>query len=159
MSESQVMQLEETGEPSTQLQKLNERHKTAAALVAQGVPRATVAQAVQYAPEYITWLQRQPVFIAYVREMNAAAAVQLEAMFAKSVTIIAEGMDQGGEVALKAAKMQLEATGRLGRERSVREGGDPGVDRLGQLANRLIDLLQDKRRRTFNEEGIEISQA
>lgn len=132
-----------------QLQKLSERHKTAAALLAQGVARQTVAQAVQYTPEYVTWLQRQPLFIQYVKEMNQAAAVQLEAMFARSVEVISEGMNSGGEVGLKAARMQLEATGRIGRERSVREGGDPSADRLSVLAERLIGLLDKQRGRTF----------
>lgn len=142
--------------PGTQLQKLSERHKLVAALVAQGIPRQTIAAAAQYTPEYVTMLQRQPLFIAYVREMNQAAAVQLEAMFSQSVQVIAETMSNGGTRALDAARMQLEATGRLGRERQQREGGDPTADRLTTLAERLVGLLETQQRRSHEKVVAEV---
>lgn len=134
------------------LQKLSERHKQAAALLAQGVPRSLIAEAVQYTPEYITWLGRQPLFIQYIKEMSEVSSVQLEAMFGRSVEIIGEGMQSGGELGLKAAKLQLEATGRVGRY-MVRAPEAEAGDRLEVLAERLVGLMKQRQRRTLDGEA------
>lgn len=128
-----------------QLQKLSERHKQVAALLAQGVPRQVIAEIVQYTPEYITWLQRQELFAEYVKEMTAAASVRLEALFDKSVEVIAENLNAGGEIGLKAARLQLEATGRVGREKAPAGPSETSEERLEALAQRLVRLLHAKR--------------
>src|SRR6266850_8512765 len=153
---AEVTQLpaEAENEAAVVLQKLSERHKTAAALLAQGIQRQVIAAAVNYTPEYITWLQRQPLFITYVREMSAAAATRLEAMFDQSVDVIAETMQHGTEDGkLKAVKMQLEATGRVGRD-AERDRPQSG-DRLDMLAERLVTLLQTQRKRVYDGEVTE----
>lgn len=138
--------------PSWQLRKLSEKHKLAAALLAQGLGRASVASACDFTPEYITMLQRQPLFIQYVQDMTAAAAVRLEALFDQSVEIIADTLSNGGaEEKLKAARLQLEATGRIGKnaERGKSDGDD---DSLEHLAERLVSLLDHNRKRVINGE-------
>ena len=145
----------ETG--PVELKKLSPKHMQVAALLAQGVDRRTIAAACDYTPEYVTWLQRQPLFMGYVKEMSAAVAVRLEAMFAKSVDVINNAMDMGStDEQLKAAKLQMEATGRIGRYQTpAREDG--GGDRLEHLADRLLDLL--KRQRSAVYEQDEVSEA
>lgn len=137
-----------------ELKKLSPKHQQVAALLAQGVDRRTIAAACDYTPEYVTWLQRQPLFMAYVKEMNVAVAVRLEALFTKSVDVINETMENGGEEArLKAAKLQLEATGRVGRFQTVPpEGG--GTDRLEQLSERLLDLLKRQRSAVYDQDEV-----
>lgn len=130
-----------------ELKKLSPVHKQVAALVAQGVDRRTIAAACDYTPEYVTWLQGQPLFREYIKHMNEAVSTRLEAMFDQSVTVISEAMVHGNtDEKLKGAKLQLEATGRVGRYQTT----PPVVgahDRLEQLSERLLKLL-DKQRST-----------
>lgn len=131
----------ELDSPKIELKKLSQKHRDVATLVAQGVGRGDIAQIVGYTPEYVTWLQGQPLFIEYIRTMNAAVATQLEAMFQKTVDVIQDTMNTGSEDGrLKAAKLQLEATGRVGRYQVQAPSGD-GKDRLEQLSGRLLELL------------------
>jgi hypothetical protein len=138
-----------------ELKKLSPVHKQVAALVAQGVDRRTIAAACDYVPEYITWLQGQPLFIEYIKTMNRAVATQLEALFGKAVGVIDYAMTEGNvDERLKGAKLQLEATGRIGRFATILpESG--GQDRLEQLAGRLVELLKTQRRVVYEDEGIQ----
>jgi len=130
----------ETSQRKVQLKELSPKHKMVAALLAQGLDRVVVAQSTDLTPEYITWLGGDTLFKGYVKEMSALAGVHLEALFSKSVDIIAEQMLQGsGEDKLKAARLQMEATGRLGKN-PRQEEDESGSDRLEQLAQRLVAL-------------------
>lgn len=144
--------VESPSEPTPQpwrMKELSEKHKTVAALLAQGLGRQEVAAAAGFTPEYISMLQNQPLFADYVREMTAAAATQLEALFCKSTDVIAEAMVAGNiDERLKAAKLQMEATGRIGRN-AEQERPQQG-DRLDVLADRLLALLQTQRKRVFD---------
>lgn len=131
--------------PSIELKKLSPKHMQVAALVAQGVDRATIAAACDYVPEYITWLQGQPLFIEYIKTMNKAVATRLEAMFAKSVDVISDAMVMGNvDEKLKGARLQMEATGRIGRYQMPAKG-EGGDEVLESLAGRLLALLTRQR--------------
>jgi hypothetical protein len=149
---TQVMEV--TNEP-WELKKLSPSHKTAAALLAQGVDRRTIAEVTDFTPEYITMLGRQPLFREYIRDMNKFTEARLDALFEKSVDVIHENMMAGGELGLKAAKLQLEATGRVGRFQTTtpQQGGE---DRLETLAERLVELLHHQRRRIYDAEVVEV---
>lgn len=150
MSDLMVMSPLETLEHEEwQLKKLNPNHKQAAALLAQGVDRGTIAAVCDFTPEYVTFLGRQPLFKSYVQEMSQYTQQRLEALFEKSVDVISDNLKTGGELGLKAAKLQLEATGRVGRFQ-VTPGEGPGGDKLELLAERLVGLLHNQRRRTFD---------
>ena len=141
-----------------QLQKLSPRHKQVAALVAQGVRRELIAAACDFTPEYVTFLQRQPLFIDYLKEMSAAASVRLEAMFEQSVNIVAEAMTDGTmEERLKGARLQMEATGRVGKMQGTDRPPPGSEDRLEQLAQRLVGLLQGQRNRVIEGTATEVS--
>lgn len=141
------------------LQKLSVRHKQAMALLAQGVDRVSIASLVDYSPEYITWLTRQPLCQDYLRQMNEHVQVRLDALFDKSVEVIAQAMDNGTvDERLKAARLQMEATHRLGKG----AGTDSPVgddDRLEQLAQRLVGLLRTKRQEVTYEDTVEVQDA
>ena len=140
------------------LQKLSVRHKQAMALLAQGVDRASIAQVCNYTPEYITWLTRQPTCRTYLREMSEHVGIRLDAMFDKSVDVIAEALQSGNtEERLKAARLQMEATKRLGRGAGQDDGAGGEDDRLEVLAGRLVKLLQRSRQEvTLDGEATEV---
>lgn len=132
--------------PTIELKKLSPKHMQVAALVAQGVDRRTIAEACGYTPEYITWLQGQPLFFEYIKTMNKAVAARLEALFTKSVDVIEQAMEHGNvDESLKGAKLQLEATGRIGRYQTQTPVAG-GEDRLLALSERLVELLRSQRR-------------
>mgnify|MGYP003394010175 FL=1 len=145
--------------PGYELKKLSPRHRDVASLLAQGVQRQVIAAAVNVTPEYVTWLSRQPLMIQYVKEMSVAVGLRLEAMFSQSVEVIADTMQNGTEDGrLKAAKLQLEATGRVGRFQVEPHGGSGGGDRLEQLAERLVGFLHAKRSKTYEGETVQDAQ-
>ena len=130
---------EDAPPPGIILKKIGARHKEAMALIAQGVDRRTVAKICNWTPEYITWLQQQPLCKEYLVEMNEVVGFRLEALFDKSVDVIAEAMVNGSQdERLKAARLQMEATKRLGKHEQQPE--TPDSDRLERLAERLIAL-------------------
>ena len=95
--------------------------------------------------------------IQYVKEMSVAVGLRLEAMFSQSVEVIADTMQNGTEDGrLKAAKLQLEATGRVGRFQVEPHGGSCGGDRLEQLAERLVGFLHKRRAETIDGEVINV---
>ena len=136
-----------------QLQKLSPKHKEALSLLAQGTPRPVIEQITGVGAEYLTWLLRQPVCKEYLQGLTEYADARLAALYDKSVDVIAEGMAVGNtDEKLKAAKLQLEAIGKVGRQRDP-VGTAPSPDRLRQLAERLVSLLQTTRNRTLEGEA------
>ena len=137
------------GGRKVQLQELSPKHKGVAALLAQGASRDIAAAAFDYTPEYVTWLGGDPLFVAYVREMSKLVDTRLELLYEKSVDVIADQLNTGsGEDKLKAARLQLEATQRIGRDRKGPDL-DPSTDHLEALSQRLIKLLHQQKERTY----------
>lgn len=126
------------------LQKLSPKHKQVLALAAQGVDRTTIAEACDFTPEYITWLVRQEVCRQYLAEMDAVVDFQLRAMTSQSVNAIQDVLRDGSsEDRLKAARLQLESVGRIGKNSGGRKPAeDPADIRLTQLAERLLGLRE-----------------
>lgn len=144
-----------------QLTKLKPMHKQVASLTAQGLKNKEVASIVGITPEYVSMLLRQPLVKEYVAQMCEVVGVRLEALFEKSVDVIAETLENGSEKGrLQAARLQLEATKRIGRP-DPNAGLDRGQgDRLAALAERLLALQSNVRQgKTFNENGQEITDA
>lgn len=152
------MDLSSPGETTVQLQKLSQRHKQVLALLAQGIDRQTIASVVEYEPEYITWLARQPVCQTYLKEMMGYNDARLVALTERSVDVISDVMRDGSnDDKLKAAKLQLTAIGRVGRAQD--SGGPiPSDDRLEKLAERLVALQSNIRARILNEsDGVRVT--
>jgi len=103
-----------TPRPRILLKKLSLRHRKAISLVLQGVSRAEAGEACGFVPEYITFLLQQPVAREYITHINRAVGTQLDALYGKSVEAIATGLTASDpDVKLRAAKLQLQTTGRL----------------------------------------------
>ena len=129
-----------------------------AALLAQGLNRVEVASAAEISPEYVTWLGGDPLFRGYVKEMAKLADVQLEALFPASVDAIADQLRFGsGEEKLKAARLTMEATGRVGKgSRRFEEDEEPS--KLEELAKRLINLQRGQRGQVLEGESTVVSE-
>lgn len=128
--------------PKWEMKELKPWHKNLASMVAQGIDRQTIAYAMDCTPEYVSMLARQPKMIAYMQELADFANFQLEAQFAKSVAAIGDVLENGGhKEKMQAARLQLEATKRIGSKAGGEVQKEDTVDRLNRLANRLTSLL------------------
>ncbi len=140
------VELDDVENPKWELKKLSPKHKDICSLIAQGIGRQQIASLCQITPEYVTMLAKQPLCIAFIRDLNEFAGVQMEAMFVKSVAVIADVMDNGNaQDKLKAARLQMEATGRVGSKGMQGGGGDGMEERLAALAGRLVGLLEQSK--------------
>ena len=125
--------------------------------MAQGLGRSEIAAIVGYEPEYVSWLVRQEVCQGYLAEMNAVVEFRLQAMTGESVDTIHDVMRNGtSDDRLKAAKLQLEATGRIGAGPQARQDSGGSQERLEQLADRLVALLQRGKSRADNSAAIDV---
>ena len=142
-----------------QLQKLTERHKSVCALLAQGLPRGVVATMCGITSTYIGMLLKQPLCMAYIKELSTIAGVQLESLFPKTVEVISDVLTTGNATEkLKAVRLHGELTKRLGSG-GLPPQDNPSADRLDRLADRLTTLLaQGKQRSAENAEAIEEAQ-
>lgn len=96
------------------LKKLSQKHKHIVALHLQSVSRMDIGAICGCTPEYVSMLLRQPLVQAYLKETEAYMDERLRALQGKSIDAIESGLDSGdGELQLKAARLQLEATGKL----------------------------------------------
>lgn len=155
----QASDSELAGEPKAawELKELKPVHKNVAALFAQGMKNVDIAKMCDITPEYVHMLLKQPLVRAYVTEMCEVVGVRMDALFAKSVDVIAETLENGSEAGkLKAARLQLEATKKIGAGSQL-SVVIPNVDRLEKLAERLIGLQTGVRvGHTFNPDGSEV---
>lgn len=100
-----------------QLKNLSPKHKQVAALLAQGLGRGKISELVKITPEYVTMLSKQPLFMAYVKEMTQFTDVRLQALFEKGVDVVADLMITGTEdTKLRAAQTVLKAVGKDGTQ-------------------------------------------
>lgn len=143
-----------------ELKELKQKHKDVAVLFAQGMKNVDIAKMCDITPEYVHMLLKQPLVRAYIQEMCEIVGVRMDALFAKSVDVIADTLQNGSEAGkLKAARLQLEATKKIGAGSQL-SVVMPNVDRLEKLAERLIGLQQVARvGRTFNQDGLEVTDA
>jgi hypothetical protein len=129
-----------------ELKKLKPNHKQLAALLAQGYKNVEAAAIVGVTPQYITMLMGQKLFFQECQRLASVAGVRLEALTEQSVEVIADTMKNGSEKGkLAAARLQLEATKRIGRPDPMRGGAEVDPDRLLTLSTRLVELLQTQR--------------
>lgn len=153
--------LEPESSAKWELKILKPRHKRIASLIGQGLKYVEIASIMKVTPEYVSMLSRQPLMKGFIAEMSEAAGIRLEALTGKTVEVISEILDTGGNAdKLKAVRLQMEATNRIGNKGvSAGVGGD-AADRLERLAHRLIGLQSQARKGgTFNERGEEVQDA
>ncbi len=147
-------------QPGWTLKTLKPKHKQVCQLLVQGIKRETIAAIVGVTPEYVTMLAKQPLVLGYMKDQCSAAEMQLDAMFSSSVTAIGEVLVAGNATEkLKAARLQMEATKRIGSgSGQIAPERESTSDRLLRLQERLLGLLEKSNRpgdnaRVINEEG------
>jgi hypothetical protein len=129
-----------------QLKELKPKHRNILSLVAQGVGRGDIAQICDITPEYVSMLCRMPICKQYIAGLNEVVEVQLEGMFGKSVAAISDALDNGSTAdKLKGARLQLEATKRIGRPADIAPQSSSTEERLLRLSERLTSLIVDRR--------------
>lgn len=136
----EVVEQESSGD-RWELKKLKPIHQQICSLLGQGFKNVDVAKMTGVTKEYITVLLRQPLIRAEVARMADIAGVRLEAMFEKSVDVIADAMDNGNHSEkLKAARLHGELTKRIGRGDGGMGEAPDTMRRLELLAERLTAL-------------------
>lgn len=96
------------------LKKLTEKHKTIVALHAQGVGRYDIGKVAGCTPEYVSMIVAQPLAKEYLAHLQQYLDSRMMAMYSKSVDAISRGLDSDDEeIQLKAARLQMEAAGKL----------------------------------------------
>lgn len=124
-----------------EMKKLLPWHKQLCSMLAQGIDRQTIAQVFQKTPEYISMLSGQTLIQEEVSAMKKFAEFQLEAQFVRSVSVIGEVLENGSpKEKIQAARLQLEATRRIGPRMAEEEKLIDTNARLTRLAERLLYL-------------------
>ena len=146
LEEVEVEEIEGNGK---NLKTLKPWHKQMCSMIAQGIPRATIANVFKKTPEYISMLAAQPLIQTYIQQDCTYAGLQLEAQFVQSVTAISDTLENGNhKEKMQAARLQLEATKRIG-PRSTPQATEVNFDdRLMQLSERLVGLLESQKMAT-----------
>lgn len=127
-----------------QMKAIKPWHKQVCALIAQGVPRNTIATIVDCTPEYISMLARQPLIKAYIQDMNSVVDIQLAMQYTKVVAAIDDTLENGNsKEKMQAARLHSELTGRIGSRGGPDEQLVDTNARLTKLAERLL-FLQGK---------------
>jgi len=128
-----------TTKPTWELKKLSQKHKTIVALHAQGVDRFDIGQVADCTPEYVSMIVKQPLAKAYLAELEEYMDSRLKSLYGKTVDVISNGLDSGNEdVALKAARLQLESTGKLKGEKKEAQSAEDVVAAILSRATVII---------------------
>lgn len=140
--------------PQWELKKLKPVHLAICSLVAQGNKYVDVAKMTGVTKEYISMLMRQQIIKDEVVRKAELVGTRLELLFEKSVDTIADAMENGNhKEKLQAARLQLEATKRIGRPDPFAISANVPTDRLDNLAKRLEGLLDKTKGGLYDEAG------
>src|SRR5574340_1414168 len=132
---------EHEGESGWVMKSLKPKHKQICSLLAQGIDRQTIANVAGVTPEYISMLAGQKLMQDHIKDLAKVADLQLEAMFTKSVEVIGETLANGNhKEKMQAARLQMEATRRIGSRSIEPEKLIDTNARLTKLAERLLYL-------------------
>jgi len=127
-----TIHIEDTG---WQLKRLKEKHKNIIALHAQCMKREDIAAVVGCTPEYVSMIMQQPLAKAYMREVEKYMDSRLEALYGHSIDTIEKGLaGNATDTQLKAARLQLEATGKLKKSTTEAQTAEDVVAALMKAA-------------------------
>lgn len=140
--------------PQWELQKLKPKHLQICALLAQGFKNVEVAGMVGVTKEYVSMLLRQPLIKQEIARRGEVISARFELMTELTADAMVDTLKNGSHGdKMKAARLQLEVTKRIGRPDPYATGVTPSEDRLAQLANRLEGLLDGKKGDLYDESG------
>lgn len=149
--EEDADEYEEVGKKGWTLKVLKPWHRQMCSMIAQGIPRSTIANVFKKTPEYISMLAAQSLIQTCIQEDCSYAGLQLEAQFVKSVDAIGDTLENGNhKEKMQAARLQLEATKRIGPRSTPQATEVNFEDRLIHLSERLVGLLESQKMATTN---------
>ena len=118
-----------------ELKRLSQKHRNIIALHAQCMSRTDIGQMCSCTPEYVSMVVAQPLAKQYLRELEQYMDSRLQAMYTKSVNVIDKGLDgDATDAQLKAARLQLEVTGKLKGDRNDNQTAEDVVMALLRAA-------------------------
>lgn len=124
------------------MKKLMPWHRDMCSMLAQGIERRTIAAILDCTPEYVSMLCGQQLVKDEIARFSAFAGLQLEAQFTKSVAAIGDTLENGNhKEKMMAARLQMEATKRIGSRAIEPEKLVDSNNRLTKLSERLLGLL------------------
>jgi hypothetical protein len=104
--------------------------------------------------EYITMLLRMPIIKQEIAARGEVLNARFELMTEMTADAMVDTLKNGSHAdKMKAARLQLEVTKRIGRPDPYAVNQNPAEDRLAQLANRLEGLLDGKKGGLYDEAG------
>lgn len=113
------------------LKVLSQKHKNIIAMHAQSMCRADIGAACGCTPEYVSMIIAQPIAKDYMRDLERYMDQRLESMYTKSVDVIGKGLDgDATDTQLKAARLQLEVTGKLKQDKMESKSAEDVVAAL-----------------------------
>lgn len=140
--------------PQWELKKLKPNHISICALLAQGFKNTEVAAMTGVTKEYVSMLLRQPLIKQEIAKRGEVIGQKFELLTEKTFDVMVDAMNNGNHGdKLKAARLQLEVTKRIGRPDPMGLNPNVGDDRLEKLANRLENLLDTKKGGLYDEAG------
>lgn len=110
---------------------LTPKHKQILSLVAQGMKYQEIGSLCKCTPARIVQLVASPLGQQYLSYIEQQMDMRLRALFSKSIDAIEDQLTAGsGENKLRAAKLQMQATGKL---REIGEKADTAEDVIQRI--------------------------
>jgi predicted component of type VI protein secretion system len=124
------------------LQKLSQKHKNMIALHCQNVKREDIGQMCNCTPEYVSMILAQPLAREYLREVEKYMDSRLESLYGRSVDAIEAGLNGSAtDIQLKAARLQMEATGKLKGDKAEAQSAEDVVAALLKHASSVGGVI------------------
>ncbi len=115
---------------------LTQKHKNIIALHAQGLSRSEISEFCKCTPEYVSMIVATPITKEYMADLDRYLDSRLSALYGKAVQTIADGMDgAASDTQLKAARLQLEATNKLGKADKEQQSAEDVVSAILKYAS------------------------
>lgn len=137
-----------------ELKTLKPKHLQICALLAQGFKNIEVAGMVGVTKEYVSMLLRQPLIKQEIAKRGEVLSARFELMTEMTADAMVDTLKNGSHGdKMKAARLQLEVTKRIGRPDPFANSANVPDDRLEKLASRLEHLLDNTKGGLYDESG------
>lgn len=114
--------------------RLTPKHRQILSLYAQGMKREDIGALCKCTPQLVTMLATCEQGKQYLRNIEDAMDQELRGLYGSSINAIREQLESGsGENKLKAAKLQMQAIGKLGEKKEDRESAEDVIARIMNL--------------------------
>lgn len=131
-----TVRLDQMATDKWQPKKLTQKHKNIIALHAQAMPREQIGEYCGCTPEYVSMIVATPIAKEYMRDLTRYMDSRLEAMYGRTVQVIEDGLNGSAtDTQLKAARLQLEVTGKLKNDEKDSQSAEDVVSALLKAAS------------------------